>query len=248
MKMSNRSIVLAFLGIIAVALFGAFASLTKLDQLSSLMSLTGAFGSPGATNYGATNITIQSTLEINFSDDEANFSSGRIRAGADSCQIGTEGQNSTGCQDFRVPSGGFILENTGNVNVRLNLSNTNFSSSFFTDTQAGYAIKIQVPEVSAAGEFPLSNPACNVTTPLNLSDPNNDGLGLGNFTGTLYTNLTTLNYPGNISVGGVLCGMFNASNSNDIINISILLFIRDATPASPTGGAKDLWTATAVSI
>ena len=249
MQVSNKSLVVLLVAVVLVSVLGTILSLNRIEGILDLLPLTGAYGSPGATNYGATNITVQSSLEINFSDDEVNFSSGRVKAGSTGCQIGTEGQNSSGCQGFRVPTGGLILENTGNVYARINLTNTNYSTSLFKDIVGGYAIKIQVPESAAApGEFALNSTTCQISTPLNLSDTSDLGgpSGSGNFTGTMYTNLTIDNYPGNRTGGKVLCTIFNFTDTNDIINISIVMFITSATPATPSGGAADVWTATAL--
>ena len=248
MEISNKTLTILLIGTMLVSAFGTLVSLNRIDNIADFLSLTGAFGGPGASTWGATNITVQSNLEINFSDDEVNFSSGRVRAGATYCQIGTEpSYNTTGCKDFRIPSGGLILENTGNVNVRLNLTNLNYSSSFFRDPTAGYAIKITTPEDNANGQFTKDGPTCTVTTTFNLSQPI-AGRGFGNFTGPFYTNLTGDNYPGMNGTGGaVLCTIFNASDTGDIINISFLMHMSSTTPGSPTGGAFDVWTATALS-
>jgi len=216
MENANKALVVLLVAALFISVFGALAAFNRIEGLKAL---TGAWGGPGQTVYGATNLTISTNLKINFTDDTVNFGSGNPCTGCSGASIGTDGTNDTACNcGWSIPNG-LLLENIGNRYARINISNTKTAATFIGGTNPGYAWM--------------------------WNDPENDGLQVtcdttGNNMGSedTYQNITTA-YDANSK----LCEKFNYSLDNNVINISFHLTI----PQTATTGAKeDTWTATAV--
>lgn len=233
MMASNKTIATLLIVAMVLSLFGMVLSLNRIEGISKLAALTGAWDE-GATTYGKVNISITSQLSINFSDDNATIGDGYVRGGEAQCEVGTDMTNTTGCVDF-IPSNGLILENTGNTAAEVNLSNVNYTTSFFTSADAGgYAMKFEMPE---SGSGSVSG-TCNISG-LGLTG----ALTLGDFNNT-WVNITSSNYPGSPGgTGRMLCSFFNATDAEDTINISFKFMIANSQPA--TADMADLFTATA---
>jgi len=212
---TSRTLVVIMVATLFIALFGSVATLNKFG---GFRGLTGAWGGPGTPVYGAVNLSIQTSIQINFTDDSANFGTGYICPGCtEPVTLSTEGLNDTICNcGWNIPNG-FLLENQGNVYVRVNLTNLRSSDTFLGGTNPGYAWKW--------GN--TSGVVCTGTNPQNLT---------GNIT---YSNLTAAI----ADPGLVLCEKFNFTSGNNRINISFKISI----PTTAMGtGKNDTWTAKAV--
>ncbi|MBU2589533.1 MAG: hypothetical protein KKB39_02100 [Nanoarchaeota archaeon] len=213
---SNKVLTILLVAALFVSVFG---TLSAINRLEGFQSLTGLWGVADGSNptYAAANLTIQSLLNVNFTDDTANFGTGYIRGGFDSCTIATDGTNTSGCYLFTIPNG-LLLENQGNRHAKLNISNTNYSNSLLGGTASGYAWMWNVTEGN------------DVATTCSG----------GNFTGNTsgYSNITAIINQDNYMNSSVLCGIFNYSDSNDEINISIKFHI-DQTAIART--ISDTW-------
>jgi hypothetical protein len=222
MEITNRTLVMLFLVTLAITIFG---TLTSLSRISGLESLTGAWES-GSTTRGSVNLTIQSSVNINFTQDRANFGSGYVDMNVSACYLETSKAN-FGCVSFTDGASvkPLLLENQGNANVRLNLSNTNTSTSLIGGTNPGYAWMWETPETTSN-----ANLTCARESPANSTLTNNT-----------FANITTA-----LTSLSMLCSMFNATDTADVINISFKLLIPNNAPAR--SGLSDTWTAVAVAI
>lgn len=226
MALSNKSLVFMLVISIVISVFGAIASFNKLSGNEDLFSFTGFWSANQTTTYGAVNITIIANLAINFSDDTADFGSGYILSGYDSCTIATDGTNNNQCTGFTNATG-LILENIGTVNARINISNENYTNSLLGGTKSGYAWKWETPESETDKTV-----TCYNATEAGLNATVAAAYGE-------YQNITQI-----FSIPTAFCDKFNYSNDNDIINISIKFHI-DVTTLART--VSDTWLVTAIS-
>jgi len=214
---SNKVLTILLVAALFVSVFGTLSAINRLDGFQSLTGLWGIADVTDAT-YASANLTISSLLNVNFTDDVANFGSGYVKAGFDSCTMSTDGINTSGCSGFTVPNG-LLLENQGNRYASINISNSNYSNSLLGGTKSGYAWMWNVTEGAGVSTTCLG----------------------GNFTGNTsgYSNLTGVINEVNYQSNNVLCGIFNYTDSNDVINISIKFHI-DQT-ALARGAVSDTW-------
>ncbi|MDI6738115.1 MAG: hypothetical protein QME12_06400 [Nanoarchaeota archaeon] len=218
---TSRTLVVIMVATLFIALFGTVATMNKFG---GFRALTGAWSESTTTTLGAVNITINTNLVINFSDDSANFGTGYICGGEVCSQtvIGTDGTNDTCNCGWSIPNG-LILENIGNRRAIIKISNTNYTSSLLYDSAgaSGYAWKFE-----------------------NTSSGTCSG---GNFTaGTApwgaYTNITAVY---SASVNWTICNLFNYTAGNDKLNLSFKFHITPTTRATEVG-LSDTWTVSAV--
>jgi len=226
MESSTARIIVVVL--IATMFISVFGSIATLNKFGGFKALTGAWGS-GTATYGSTNLTITSQTIINFTTQNITFGSGYVTAGATACIMDSIGTTSAGCSGFTSSlSANLTLENQGNANVKLNLSNINYTTSFIGGTNPGYAFKWDELESDA-------------TTCLgNDTDPY----------GLLVTDFGTENVWRNITVSmlnttAAWCRMFNASDTADTLAISFRVLIPSNAPARTL---EDIFTATAVAL
>jgi len=131
-EISNKTIVL----LLAFALFITVASsvftLQKINNLDQTFNvITGA----PSFSFGETNITISSVTALTLGGNNGtllNFGTGYVNGSCNACFMDSNGVSSnafsngsytsdagtaTCCTTFTVPSTGFLLENTGNINI-----------------------------------------------------------------------------------------------------------------------------------
>ncbi|MBU4242351.1 MAG: hypothetical protein KKA65_01085 [Nanoarchaeota archaeon] len=217
---SNKVLTILLVAALFVSVFGTLSAINRLEGFQSLTGLWGVANGTAPT-YAATNLTISSLLNVNFTDDTADFGSGYISAGFDACTIATDGTETSGCVGFTIPNG-LLLENQGNRHAKLNISNTNYSNSLLGGTASGYAWMWDDPEGDAT---------C---------------IG-GNFTGneSAWSNLTGVINEANYQSNNVLCGLFNFSDASDLINISIKFHIDQTAYAREV---SDTWIIYAIDV
>lgn len=172
---SNKTIVTLLLIALAITIAGTVVSLSKLNQLDSLFNaITGA---PIAQNYGYTNITITTVTSFGLSNGTTiDFGSGAVNTSCNFCIMDSNGINSsmytnssettnTGglCCRFSDVVGfsgpgnvGFILENTGNVNISVgytcsggNCTHGTFIGGSRNSNMSGLEIKVTSNSVAA---------------------------------------------------------------------------------------------------
>lgn len=94
------------------------------------------------------NITIQEAIIINFTLDQINWGSGRVTAGYALLNTGAGVNNVTG-GDWPGNDNGFLLENIGNLDVKLYLKTGLNASSFIGGNDPIYQYNITNNETSA---------------------------------------------------------------------------------------------------
>jgi len=186
-----------------------------------------AFMTPGILSTGMSvatvNVSVDSTLEVNFSTSALDFGPGYISDGSDRCLLGTNTTTQPGCGKWESKPVGLVLENIGNVYARINITNTNYSSSFFAGSdsdKAGYAIIITTPEGNST--------TCQGVGPV------------GSITES--ANHTWYNLTQALNTTNLLCGTFNFSDLSDTVQIDFQFSIPSTTNL---GAQADTWTATA---
>lgn len=221
MDISNKTLVMLLLATLAITVFGTLSSLNKI---SGVKGLTGAWES-GTTTRGSVNLTISAATNINFTQDRVNFGSGYVSGSFTACYLETSKANN-GCTSFTAGTSvlPLLLENQGNSNVKLNLSNLNDSSSLIGGSNPGYAWEWNDPENDA------NNDTCTQAAPTNIGIED------------VFRNIS--NSAERLNVSSMFCSMFNATDTNDLINISFKLLVPSNAPAET--GKFDTWTATAV--
>ena len=216
---SKKTLVIVLLITMALSLLGTYSS---LQRISGLKSLTGAWEN-GSTTRGSVNLTISSIVNINFTKDHVDFGSGFVPPNSTACYLETSNTN-IGCGGtFTSNVRPLLLENQGNTNVILNLSNVNTTQSLIGGSNPGYAWSWSETEG-------VNSTTCTNGTVFMQEEG-------------IFRNITVA-YANNINSS--LCRMFNASDANDVINISFKLLIPN--DAISEVGKSDIWTATATAL
>ncbi len=134
-----------FLFIIAIiAVLVAFSNL--IITLNTIKTLTGY-----ATEEGSANLTIESSVDINFSVDSVNWGSGRITAGESSAILVSNGTVVNG--NWTVVEDGLRLQNLGNQNVTINLTAHKTDAEFIGGTNPEYQWNISNYIADSCTEF-----------------------------------------------------------------------------------------------
>ena len=123
-----------------------------------------------ATSTGVANLSVETTVVINFTTNTISWGSGRVDSGASSAGLNTfETNNVSGGNWTLTTPGGLRLQNLGNVNVTLNLSATKSAATMIGGTSPGYKWNISNVESGSC-----RNATGTVETPLlfNFYDPN----------------------------------------------------------------------------
>lgn len=131
----------------------------------------------GHPTVGETNLTVETSAQINFTTFSVNFGSGRVNAGSTAANLFTTGAGSVTGGNWTAKTG-LILENTGNVNVSLNLTGAKTAAQFVGGTNPVYRWNITNAEANSCvngsaitnGEVGLDlNTFHNVNTTVGLS-------------------------------------------------------------------------------
>jgi len=212
MGLSNKTLIALASTTAALLLFSAFISLNNAR-------MTGM-----STAYGTVNITISPVLEINFTVSALDFGAGHITPGSDACVLGTNTTAEPGCSLWESKPTGLALENIGSVYAKVNITNTNYSSSFFAGPdsgKAGYAIRITTPKGNAT--------TCQGMAPQGSI--------------IVAANRTWYNLTQALNTTNMLCALMNLSDLADTVQIDFSFSIPNTTNL---GAQADVWTATAV--
>ena len=93
-----------------------------------------------AGNIGTLAGTIETTTAINFTNDTINFGTISVPGLNPSCEVDTE--SNSNCSGDTAPANGFIVENTGNRDVSLQLATTKTAATLLGGTVPSYKWKI----------------------------------------------------------------------------------------------------------
>ncbi len=133
---SNRALVLLLAVALIVTAVGTAISVTRISQLGNQVFdvITGA----PSYSFGESNITVTSITSLSLAGGNGtviNFGTGFVNASCDFCTLETNGLYTSGysngsnisgqsgqqqnncCTTFNIPGTGFLIENTGNINL-----------------------------------------------------------------------------------------------------------------------------------
>ena len=119
---SNKTIIILISLAMVVTLVGTAISVVRLNSLGGgYVVFTGA--ATQNTSVGETTITISQVASLTNVVNSIAFGSGSVASTCSECQMDSNGhQNQSGacCMQFNNVSQGFLLENTGNVDISIN--------------------------------------------------------------------------------------------------------------------------------
>lgn len=138
MDVSNKTIVIILVLALGITLSGMAINLNRLGAFEGLDLFTSAAVD---SSIGVSNLTITSTTSITNSYPTINFGSGRVNASCTVCSMGTfRGKNDYCCVSFTNQTAGFLLENTGNINISVGYTcSGNCSAATFIGSAANNA-------------------------------------------------------------------------------------------------------------
>ncbi len=131
MAEDNTVLVVAILAVIA-SLAAAGFSYYSLSQGPSVSGF--------ATSTGTANLTVESSLEINFTTTSINWQSGKVDTGKTYAVLDSEGTVFQG--NWTAVNDPLVLENIGNVNVSLALQTGKTNQTFIGGTGPSYKWKV----------------------------------------------------------------------------------------------------------
>ncbi|MGV8130868.1 MAG: hypothetical protein ACP5N7_02080 [Candidatus Pacearchaeota archaeon] len=103
-----------------------------------------------ATSVGEANLTVESTVIINFTTSQINWGSGRVNSGQPSAGLNTFATNNVTNGNWTLQNpGGLRIENLGNVNVTLNLTGTKTAAQMIGGTGPSYKWNVTSFEAGA---------------------------------------------------------------------------------------------------
>ena len=148
---SNKTIVGLLMVALVITVIGTIVSVGKMNTLNSgYLDLTGAATSAS----GTTTLQVDSNTAIVGVVTSLDFGNGFINATASNCILDTEGtrQSNVSCVGFNNLSQGFLIENTGNSNISLNMSCSGNCSAaeFIGGTNPSFTYK--VPSANTAND------------------------------------------------------------------------------------------------
>ena len=233
-QLSNKSIV----GLLTIALFisviGTVVNVNRLGGLEGSSLLTGAATDTGT---GTSTITISSSTSLDNQVSAIAFGSGFVNGSCTECVMDSNGaQNQTGscCRDFTTVSSGFLLENTGNINISVNYTCAGSCSaaSFIGGAIPRFLMKVSSNSVEGqAGETGTLDSAtsCNATF-----------VGGGGWNITNLTDVFSENIYANVETTAWLCGNSSTYPLNFVdIHDAAVIDINISIPSDAPGGTGE---------
>ncbi len=152
MKSEDLLLTLAVVAVIVSAI-GAGVTYYSIDSFKE----TWFTGFATTTDNATVNLTVITSVAINFTTDNINFGAGKVDLGADNATLVTTGANNTGGNWTNVTQG-FVLENIGNVNASIYLMTGKTAATFLGGTNPQYQYNLTNKEaiscVNASGFLP----------------------------------------------------------------------------------------------
>ena len=182
------------LGFVIFTVFIVFISF--IFMYLSFNNFLTIFSGRAASSTGETNLTVESSAAVNFTIDSLNWRSGRVNNGFSSAYLDTAAGTVVNGNWTTVTSG-LQIQNTGNLNVTLNLSVGKSAASFIGGTGPVYKWNITNHEANSC---------------LNSSG----GTGSMGHLGIYYNPNTT---------SALFCPVFQFADTADTLNISINLTV-----------------------
>src|SRR3989344_7048806 len=187
-QLSNRSIVYLLVIAMAITLASTVLNVSKLGYLGNMIT-----GAATNTSVGTATLTVTSQTAVTMRVSSIAFGSGFVNttsAVCTYCQSSTESGHASGnescCSRFNNVTAGFLVENTGNENVTLNVtcSGSCTAATFINGTSPLFQFKI-VNSSDGASTGKTSNNSRDSTTDTTSSCSSGDG-------GWNYSSYTTM--------------------------------------------------------
>ena len=206
-----------FLAVIAVIVAVVAAGFTYFS-IVNLVTIVGR-----ATDTGTTNLTVESSIAVNFTTAAINWSDGLVDVGQSNATLNTTGAGSVANGNWTSQTG-LILENIGNLNLSLNISGGKSAVDFLGGTNPLYRWNFSVTEANAC-----------------LNETGQDGTnGTGGGQGPLQSF-----YDVNTTIANRICDVFQFIDTADELRIDFLLQVPSD---APTGSKTDTITATVFTV
>ncbi len=134
--------------LLIVAILVSVASLV-LQQQPQVVKLSGR-----NIDTASASATVSSTTVLNWTTSSIAWGTGTVVPGKDFCTLDTSDGSTTNCTGFSGVSTGVQLENTGNTDVKLNLSSNKNATAFLQGTSPVFQWKLASNEAgSCAGSL-----------------------------------------------------------------------------------------------
>lgn len=132
MDISNKTLAMLLVAAVVVSLAGTIISLNKLSSLSTTGYAT--------STTGTANVQVNTSASIRFAVSSLNWSSGSVNStlGAPlNCTLIVGLANSAGCIGFTQVTNPLVLENDGNLPVKVELATDKSAATFIGGNAAG---------------------------------------------------------------------------------------------------------------
>ena len=127
MRQSDMVLLVAFLAVL-VALANVVIVFQKVDDIQRIVGYA-------TETTGTANLSIQSNVDINFSDNIIDWGSGTHNSDVDNATLVSNGTVSQG--NWSIEDSGLMLENIGNTNASIELSTGKDADGFIGGDDAG---------------------------------------------------------------------------------------------------------------
>lgn len=213
----DRLLLVVALVAVGLAFLGSSVTYVSLTHLVSEFS--------GYVSTGELNLTIETSADVNFTTRSVSWGSGRVNNNANAASLTTFETNNVTSGNWTLTTvGGLRLENTGQVNVSLNISVGKNASEFIGGTNPVY-------------EWNLTNVEANSCLNISGISGGYGGLRLNSF------------YPANTTPatarGGLGCSVFRFESTSDVLRLDFNLTVPED---SQTGALGDVITATVTAL
>ena len=187
-KFSNAAIVSFLVIALVITLASLVMNMSQLDYVQSMIT-----GAATNTSVGTATLTVTSATAVTLQVSSIAFGSGFVNttnAACTYCRTSTESGHASGnescCSRFNNVTAGFLVENTGNENVTLNVtcSGSCTAATFINGTSPLFQFKI-VNSSDGASTGKTSNNSRDSTTDTTSSCSSGDG-------GWNYSSYTTM--------------------------------------------------------
>jgi hypothetical protein len=225
-NISNKTIVSFLVVALVITLASTIINISKISGMDNLIT-----GAATNTTTGTATLTVASQTEVTLQVTDIAFGSGYVNtttAGCNACFISTDigfaAGNDSCCSEFNNESAGFLVENTGNENVTLNMTceGSCTAAGFINGTGATFQFRL-VNSSSGASDGTASNNSGDSVT--DTGDACSSGAG-GSWNYSVYTDMATTTFD--------LCGsnesveyFFDSSSASDAVIIDISIAIPD---------------------
>lgn len=201
MEISNKLLATLLVVAIVVSVGGAMINMAKLSELARVVPLVSRL-TGAAYSAGTVNISVIEQAEVNISTYEVNFGAGFVTE-SDSARLGSNGTVTN--WSAAGTSSGLVIENTGNVNVTLNMTSDVAAAAFLGGTGPTFKYNTTSDEAYACH--------WNATS------------GIGNLSGASYSEVTTATQK--------VCDCFRDEAANDQISMNFEVVIpTDSAPGA----------------